>query len=385
MPDPKDTSKTQRIKKILWESTLNAPIRGAYNLMNTSYDDLVAGDAKTTERIAGDSLEAAGGVTAGSAFVPKPRGAVTMGANRGGGGPHPAKRVGPKSMRQKTLDDLKQGPKMPVKARGVEPGGARATFLKDAKTRAGVPTRKARPGEKAFIGPMNKPKAGEKGFIGPSPKPQAGDKKFIGPVNKPKPGGKNFIGPERRVPQAGDKDFIGPQRKAPQAGDKDFIGPQRKVPKSGDKDFIGPTRPDKKRTFGNKMKAGAAAGAGLLGYASYRNADKPKAEKKEAPRDDRASQLTSKSDKAAEFRKKQQGMKVEGSPTNPDKSSGTKKAGDKSRAANKPEKKMSNFERMKQRQYEKEGYGGRSMTSKGAKERVKTERGFKFKDLFKKK
>lgn len=155
------------------------------------------------------------------------------------------------------------------------------------------------------------------------------------------------------------------------------------------------------RTFGDKG-AGKGAGmstnakrmlaAGAVGgaaYGLYKGADKPKADdkaapKKEAPRDDRASQLSgSKSDKAAEFRKKQQGMKTPGSPTNPNKSSGTKKAGNKSGA--KPEKKMSNFERMKQRQYEKEGYGGRSMTSKGAKERVKTERGFKFKDLFKKK
>lgn len=56
------------------------------------------------------------------------------------------------------------------------------------------------------------------------------------------------------------------------------------------------------------------------------------------------------------------------------------KAGDKSRMANKP---MSNFERMKARQYEKEGYGGRSMTAEKAKAQVRKERGYKFKDLFK--
>lgn len=365
MPDPKDTSKTQRLKKILWESTLNAPIRGAYNLMNTPYEVLMGEDSPAKRKAVEDSFDAASGVTVGSAAAPKPRGAITMGANRN---PRPARGVksgsmrqqtldsvkqGPKqpstpakdvksgSMRQRALDDLKQGPKKPVKAADVEKGSTRATFLK----KAGDPTasRKPRPGEKKFIGPQNKP--------------APGDKRFIGPMEKPKPGDKNFIGP-RNKPAPGDKDFIGPTKSAAQ---------KAAAPK---------------RTFGGKMKAGAAAGAGLLGYASYRSADKPKAERKEAPRDDRAS---SKSDKAAAFKAKQQGMKTPGSPTNPNtKKPETKQTGDKSRLA-KPEKKFSNFERMKQRQYEKEGFGGRSMTASKAKERVKSERGFKFKDLFKKK
>lgn len=63
-----------------------------------------------------------------------------------------------------------------------------------------------------------------------------------------------------------------------------------------------------------------------------------------------------------------------------------KKAGDKSTQASKakpssvtgtPAKPMTNFERMKARQYEKEGYGGRSMTSAGAKAQVEKERGYK--------
>jgi hypothetical protein len=93
------------------------------------------------------------------------------------------------------------------------------------------------------------------------------------------------------------------------------------------------------------------------------------------------------SGKAKTFKDKQQGMKVKGSPTNPDKA-GPKKDAPKGGAkapAKKAEKPMSSFERMKKRQYEKEGYGGRSMTSRGAESRVKKERGFKFKDLFKKK
>lgn len=45
--------------------------------------------------------------------------------------------------------------------------------------------------------------------------------------------------------------------------------------------------------------------------------------------------------------------------------------------------KMTNFERQKARQLEKEGYGGRSMTREGAKKQVMKERSYKFKDLFK--
>lgn len=149
------------------------------------------------------------------------------------------------------------------------------------------------------------------------------------------------------------------------------------------------------RTFGDKgagkgvgmstnMKRMLAAGAvGGAAYGLYKGADKPKAEKREAPRDDRASSnaaaKTDRESRAAAFKAKQQGMKTPGSPTNP--SSGTRKVAAK---AAKPEKKLTNFERMKMRGYEKEGLGGRSMTSERAKSRVKEERGFKFKDLFKK-
>jgi len=70
-----------------------------------------------------------------------------------------------------------------------------------------------------------------------------------------------------------------------------------------------------------------------------------------------------------------------------------KKSGSKAAPGNAPSKSgsskaskpMSNFERQKQRKYEEEGYGGRSLTSSGAKARVQKERSYKFKDLFKKK
>jgi hypothetical protein len=57
----------------------------------------------------------------------------------------------------------------------------------------------------------------------------------------------------------------------------------------------------------------------------------------------------------------------------PNKPAAPKAAGDKSRVA----KKMTNFERMKQRQYEKEGVGGRSVTAEGARKRVMEERKYK--------
>jgi hypothetical protein len=304
--------------------------------------------------------------------------------------PTEARDVAQGSMRQKTLDSLKQGPKKPEKAADLNKGGARDAAFKDAKANSRSVTRKPRPGEKKFIGPTNRPQPGDRKFIGPSQKPKPGDKNFIGPSGKPRSGDKDFIGPNPRAAKPGDKNFIGPREK-PRSGDKDFIGPNPQAPKPGSKDFVGPMRASTgARTFGGKMKAGAAAGAGLLGYASYKNADKPNASSKPSgqssgPRDDRASSGSSKADA---FRKKRQGMNTPGSPTNPNKSGpkkdGPKKADGKSRAA-KPEKKMSNFERMKQRQYEKEGYGGRSMTSRSAEGRVKKERGFKFKDLFKKK
>lgn len=150
------------------------------------------------------------------------------------------------------------------------------------------------------------------------------------------------------------------------------------------------------RTFGDKgsgsrlgtnIKRGAAAlGVGAAAYGLYKGADKTgatSATNASGARDDRASSVSSgKSDKAAAFKAKQQGMKTKGSPTNPaSKSKAAAKASAKPAKA-KSEKPLTNFERMKMRGYEKEGIGGRSATSAGAKARVKKERSYKFKDLF---
>lgn len=324
-------------KELLWLSPLGraaAPLRGAMAVEKAAAKTAVK---KATKDAVKSSSRPARGVKRGSM-----RQQTLDDLKQGPKKPSTeAKDVKRGSMRQATLDSLKQGPKKPERAADVASGSARDKALKEAKAvkrrSEGSSTRKPRPGEKRFIGPMDKPKPG--------------DKRFIGPMEKPKPGDKNFIGPKNR-------------------------------PAPGEKDFIGPTKPTTQRTaqrptFGTKAKAGAAAGAGLLGYAAYRAADKPKAD--QGGTSSNAFAKTDRESKAAAFKAKQQGMKTSGSPTAP------KKAGDKSRAAKKAparEKPMSNFERMKKRQYEKEGFGGRSMTSRGAKERVKKERGFKFKDLF---
>ena len=400
-------------KELLWLTPMGRAARGA----KAVYEGGKAVFKGTTKQVAKEAVEKA--APAAAKAVTK---AATKGAVSGGGGlraPRPARGIKPDSKRQEILDSLKQGPKRPTEARDIAPGSkrqeildslkqgpkrptaakdltkgdARSAALRDARIANRGVTRKPRPGEKQFIGPMNRPQPGDRRFIGPANKPKPGDKTFIGPANRPQPGEKNFIGPMARPARPGDKNFIGP-RERPRAGDKDFIGPTPRAPKPGEKGFIGPMRNAAgARNFGGKMAAGAAAGAGLLGFAAYKSADKPNASSKPSsqssgPRDDRASSGSSKADA---FRAKQQGMKVDGSPTNPDKS-GTnkakpKRAGDKSRVSGgaKTEKKMSNFERMKKRGYEKEGFGGRSVTSRGAESRVKKERSFKFKDLFAKK
>lgn len=139
-----------------------------------------------------------------------------------------------------------------------------------------------------------------------------------------------------------------------------------------------------------KLAAGAiGAGGAAAAYAGYKKAGGADAGTKSSltsgPRDDRASSLSAPS-KASDFKSKMQGRKVPGSPTSTEKKP-VKAASDKSNykpKAAKAEKPLSNFERMKARGYEKEGYGGRSMTAASAKAQAQKERGYKFKDLFKK-
>lgn len=81
-------SKWERLKQALWETNLNAPIRGAYNLMNTPYDVLMGADSPAKEQAVADSFDAAGGVMVGSMPMPKPANSLTMGIKAYHGSPH---------------------------------------------------------------------------------------------------------------------------------------------------------------------------------------------------------------------------------------------------------------------------------------------------------
>jgi hypothetical protein len=76
------------IGQALWDSNLNSPIRGAYNLMNTPYDVLAGGPSPEMDQAVADSFDAGGGITVGSAMVPKPSNALSMGIKAYHGSPH---------------------------------------------------------------------------------------------------------------------------------------------------------------------------------------------------------------------------------------------------------------------------------------------------------
>jgi hypothetical protein len=78
----------QGIGQALWETNLNAPIRGAYNLMNTPYEVLAGGPSPELDQAVADSFDAAGGVTVGSMPIPKPSNSLTMGIKAYHGSPH---------------------------------------------------------------------------------------------------------------------------------------------------------------------------------------------------------------------------------------------------------------------------------------------------------
>lgn len=159
--------------------------------------------------------------------------------------------------------------------------------------------------------------------------------------------------------------------------------------------------------LGSALKYGAVSAAvGGAGYGLYKGADKSKATEKKGGISGGDSRMTPDTRKGTSPLNKSESPNkksdsVGGTKNGPFKSkfaeglqgrnkkksgSAPAKAGDKPKAAKaKPQKPMTAFERQKQRQYEKEGYGGRSMTSRSAESRVKKERGFKFRDLFKKK
>jgi hypothetical protein len=147
----------------------------------------------------------------------------------------------------------------------------------------------------------------------------------------------------------------------------------------------------------NKGKLALGGGAAAAAAAGYQVAQKSAAGKTDresaqggggmryAPRDDRASSGGGTFKPINRDNLSEKGKKAFDAKQGQNKKPVVKKDGPKAGPAKKAEKPMSNFERMKKRGYEKEGFGSRSMTSRGAESRVKKERSFKFKDLFAKK
>jgi hypothetical protein len=78
----------QGVGQALWDSNLNAPIRGAYNLMNADPYTLYTDTGAAGQQAATDSFDAAGGVTVGSMPIPKPSNSLTMGIKAYHGSPH---------------------------------------------------------------------------------------------------------------------------------------------------------------------------------------------------------------------------------------------------------------------------------------------------------
>jgi len=72
----------QGVGQALWDSNLNAPIRGVYNLMNADPYTLYTDTGAAGQQAAMDSFDAAGGVTVGSMPIPKPSNSLTMGIGR---------------------------------------------------------------------------------------------------------------------------------------------------------------------------------------------------------------------------------------------------------------------------------------------------------------
>lgn len=73
----------QGVGQALWDSNLNAPIRGAYNLMNADPYTLYTDTGAAGQQAAMDSFDAAGGVTVGSAMVPTHANALRAGISPG--------------------------------------------------------------------------------------------------------------------------------------------------------------------------------------------------------------------------------------------------------------------------------------------------------------
>jgi hypothetical protein len=81
-------SRWDRVKQALWDTNLNAPIRGAYNLMNTPLETLLGyGSEAEQEAAVANSFDAASGLAITSSVVPKPQNSINMGIRLWHGSP----------------------------------------------------------------------------------------------------------------------------------------------------------------------------------------------------------------------------------------------------------------------------------------------------------
>jgi hypothetical protein len=244
---------------------------------------------------------------------------------------------------------------------------------------------------------VTQPKPGTSKFIGPAkPRAKKGEAKEAAAPSKSSSARYSVSGAQQGYtgskPKPGSRGFIGPTR-ATQPGEKGFIGP-RQPPRSGDKDFIGPANKPSSPKKGSSMakKAGIAGGATAAITGTY-YATKKDSEPRKAfggARPERTGSYPASSRSSAGARPERPGYypaakrKAAGTYTKsydkkpasaaPAASGGAPKpkqkparaASDKSSQAGK----MNSFQRMKARQFEKEGVAGRSMTAAQAKRKA---------------
>ena len=118
--DDEDPGKWERVKQALWETNLAAPIRGYYNLRNADPYTLYTDTGAAGQQAATDSFDAAGGVTAGSAMIPKPSNALAMGIKAYHSSPH-------------DFDKFEWSPRTSMTGEGAQAYGAGLYFAESPK------------------------------------------------------------------------------------------------------------------------------------------------------------------------------------------------------------------------------------------------------------
>lgn len=114
-------SRWELVKRALWDSNLNTPVRGFYNLMNTPAETLLYDKGAAGSEAVLSAFDAAGGMMLGGSVVPKPRNALMTGIGNGrelkghhtGAQPHelqpsvhPQQLVRPSKMSSTVLEDF---------------------------------------------------------------------------------------------------------------------------------------------------------------------------------------------------------------------------------------------------------------------------------------